>query len=154
EDIHVAAAGHSGIGSAGPFRGRKRSLYEGGGRVPLVVRWPGKGPGGRVGDASVVAGGDFLPTLCRGAGVPGAAKIRHDGEDVTDMLLGKTRPRTTPLLWEWRFRVAGDVLHHSPMLAIREGDWKLLLNPDLSRVELYDIPHDPSQLKNVAEKNP
>ena len=45
----------------------------------------------------------------------------------------------------------GEPFHKSPMLAIRDGDWKLLLNPDRSRVELYDIPRDPTQLNNVAE---
>ncbi len=40
------------------------------------------------------------------------------------------------------------------MLAVRDGQWKLLLNPDRSRVELYDIPHDPTQLANLADKHP
>jgi hypothetical protein len=57
-------------------------------------------------------------------------------------------------MWNWRFRIAGEVFHHSPMLAIREGDYKLLLNPDKSRIELYDIPRDPTQLSNIAEKHP
>jgi arylsulfatase A-like enzyme len=65
--------------------------------------------------------------------------------------MGESRPRRTPLLWEWRFRIMGEPFHRSPMLAIRDGDWKLLLNPDRSRVELYDIPRDPTQLDNVAE---
>jgi hypothetical protein len=57
-------------------------------------------------------------------------------------------------MWNWRFRIAGEVYHHSPMLAIREGNYKLLLNPDRSRIELYDIPKDPTQLTNIAEKYP
>ena len=57
-------------------------------------------------------------------------------------------------MWNWRFRIAGEVFHHSPMLAIRDGDYKLLVNPDGSRVELYDIPRDPTQLSNLAEKHP
>jgi N-acetylgalactosamine-6-sulfatase len=151
EDIHIRNAGHSGIGSAGPFRGRKRSLYEGGIRVPFLVRWPGHVAAGRVDDTSVVAAVDFLPTFCQLAGVTPPADHALDGEDVSDILLGASRPRRTALMWEWRFRIMGEPFHKSPMLAIREGDWKLLLNPDRSRVELYDIPRDPTQLNNVAE---
>jgi len=153
EDIHIRNAGHSGIGSAGPFRGRKRSLYEGGVRMPFIARWPGHVPANRVDDASVVAAVDFLPTLCRFAGVTLAAETKPDGEDVSDILLGQSRPRATPLLWEWRFHVFGEPFHRSPILAIREGDWKLLLNPDRSRVELYDIPRDPTELANAAQEH-
>jgi N-acetylgalactosamine-6-sulfatase len=154
EDIHIRNAGHSGVGSAGPFRGRKRSLYEGGVRVPFIVRWPGHVPAGRIDDTSVVAGCDFLPTLCKLAGAEIPASHALDGEDVGDILLGKSRSRTNPLMWNWRFRIAGEVFHHSPTLAIRDGDFKLLLNPDKSRVELYDISKDPTQLANISEKHP
>jgi len=150
EDIHVGNAGHSGIGSAGPFRGRKRSLYEGGIRVPFIVRWPGQVPAGRVEDTSVVAGVDWLPTVCKLTGVPLPAALKPDGEDMSDVFLGQSRPRKTPLLWEWRFHILGEPFHRSPILAIRDGGWKLLLNPDRSRVELYDIPRDPAQLDNQA----
>jgi arylsulfatase A-like enzyme len=154
EDIHVANASHSGVGSAGPFRGRKRSLYEGGVRVPFIVRWPGRVPAGRVNDVSVVAGVDLLPTLLKFAGVAAPAAHALDGEDASDVLTGRARGRAQPLFWEWRFPVIGDHLHRSPMLAVREGKWKLLLNPDRSRVELYDIPADPAQMNNLAARHP
>jgi len=154
EDIHIRNAGHSGIGSAGPFRGRKRSLYEGGVRVPFLVRWPGQVPAGRVETNSVVAGVDWLPTVCQLAGVPLPAAVKPDGEDVSDILRGESRPRASPLLWEWRFHISGEPFHRSPILAIRDGNWKLLLNPDRSRVELYDIPRDPTELNNLAERYP
>ena len=154
EDIHIRNAGHSGIGSAGPFRGRKRSLYEGGVRMPFIARWPGHVPANRVDDTSVVAAVDFLPTLCRLTGITLPAETKPDGEDVSDILCGQARPRATPLFWEWRFGIVGEPFHRSPILAIREGDWKLLLNPDRSRVELYDIPRDPTQLSNTAKDHP
>lgn len=154
EDIHIKNAGHSGIGSAGPFRGRKRSLYEGGVRVPFIVRWPGHVQAGRIDDTSIVAGCDLLPTVCQlaGAEIPTAHAL--DGEDVGDILAGKSRSRKEPLMWNWRFRIAGEAYHHSPMLAIRENDYKLLMNPDRTRIELYDIPQDPTQLHNIAEIHP
>jgi len=154
EDIHIRNASHSGVGSPGPFRGRKRSLYEGGVRVPFIVRWPKGVPSGRVDDTSVLAGVDFLPTVCRLAGVELPKGFRPDGEDVSDILRGKPRPRTKPILWEWRFGIFGYAYHRSPMLAIRDGDWKLLMNPDRSRVELYNIPQDRLELNNLAERYP
>lgn len=152
EDIHIRNAAHSGIGSPGPFRGRKRSLYEGGVRVPFIVRWPGKVPAGRIDEDSVVTAVDFLPTLCHLAGVELPKDYAGDGEDIGDILTGKFRERNKPILWEWRFRVHGYPVHHSPLLSIRDGNWKLLLNPDGSRVELYDITQDKLELNNVAGK--
>lgn len=154
EEIFIQNAGHSGVGSPGPFRGRKRSLYEGGVREPFIVRFPGRVPAGKIDTTSVVAGVDFMPTVCKLAGVPFPTGHKSDGEDVSDILFGQTRPRAAPLMWEWRFNIAGHVWNRSPQLAIREGDWKLLMNPDRSRVELYDIPRDPMQVGNVAAAQP
>lgn len=152
EDIHIANASHSAFGSPGPFRGRKRSLYEGGVRVPGIFRWPGRIPAGRVDSKSVVSGVDLFPTACRLAGVPAPSGI--DGEDVSEILAGNPRPRRAPLLWEWRFNVAGYAVNRSPILSIRDGDWKLLMNPDRSRVELYNIPADPMEMNNLAAAHP
>lgn len=151
EDIAIRNAAHSGVGSPGPFRGRKRSLYEGGIRTPFILRWPGGGtPAGKVNDTSPVSAVDLLPTFCEaaGAGLPSGWPL--DGESMLDVFKGADRDRTTTLMWEWRFRIAGHVINRSPILAAREGNWKLLTNPDGSRSELYDIPADPMELDNVA----
>ena len=150
EDIHIRNSTHSGIGSPGPFRGRKRSLYEGGVRMPFIVRWPGHTPADRVDTTSILTAVDFLPTMCAAAGVSLPDGYVPDGEDVSDMLAGNTRPRSSSIMWEWRFPVAGDTIHRSPMLAIRDGQWKLLINPDGSRTELYNIPDDPLEVDNLA----
>jgi arylsulfatase A-like enzyme len=154
EDFDIGNAVHSGIGSAGPFRGRKRSIYEGGVRMPFIVRWPGHTPAGRVDDTTIVAGVDWLVTVCGLAGVELPRDLNPDGEDMSRAILGRPKRRAKPLMWEWRFRVAGDMAHRCPMLAIRDGKWKLLMNPDRSRVELYDIPTDPTELDNVASQHP
>jgi N-acetylgalactosamine-6-sulfatase len=155
EDIEVRNAAYSGVGSPGPFRGRKRSLYEGGVRVPFVVRWPGEGnvPAGRVSDA-VLAAVDWLPTVCSLAGVEPPAEAVRDGENVADILRGARRDRQKPLFWEWRYAITGHAINRSPMGAIRDGKWKLLMNPDRGRVELYDIPADPGETLNVAAQHP
>lgn len=155
EDIHNQAASHSAYGSTGPFRGRKRSLYEGGVRMPFLVRWPGHVPPSRVDSTSVVSAVDLLPTLCSIVGRTIHETPPLDGEDVRQILEGSSRSRTKPLFWEYRFGSHMDPpIHRSPMAAIRDGDWKLLANPDRSRMELYNIPADPSECNNMAAANP
>jgi N-acetylgalactosamine-6-sulfatase len=160
EGIHEREAGISGVGSAGPFRGHKASLYEGGIRVPFIIRWPGHVPARRAEDDAILAGVDLFPTLCRLAGVKLTDSLEEglDGEDVCDILLGKSRPRTRPLFWEnrfWYYEGSGtSIIHKSPLLAIRQGPWKLLMNPDRSRIELYNIPRGPSEVDNKAIENP
>lgn len=154
EAIEVKNASHSGVGSTGPFRGRKRSLYEGGVRVPLIVRWPGHVPAGRVDDESVLVGVDWLPTIAALAGAKLPADAPLDGEDVGDILLGQSRARSKPAFWDWRHRISGHTLDKSPICSIRDGKWKLLMNPDRSRIELYDIPADPSEMNNLAAEQP
>ncbi len=138
----------------GPFRGIKRSLYEGGVREPFIVRWPGHTPAGIVDNTSVISGVDILPTICDLAGIKLPGNIVYDGENVTRVLKGAPQKRTRPLMWENRFPVYGHVIHKSPVLAIRMGDWKLLMNPDSGRVELYNIIKDPTELNNCAGQKP
>jgi N-acetylgalactosamine-6-sulfatase len=121
--------------------------------VPFIVRRPGTVPRGRVDNTSVVAGVDWLPTIAALAGVDATDDSSLDGEDMSQALLGRPQDRARPLMWEWRFRIFGDMVHRCPMLAIREGRWKLLMNPDRSRIELYDIPKDPTELDNVAGRH-
>jgi len=156
EDYHVGNAKNAGAGSPGPFRGRKRSIYEGGVRTSCIARWPGRVSAGRVDEESVMTGVDWLPTACAIAGVD-ASKVTCDGEDVSGMLLGRPRRRTKPIMWEWRFGVSGEPrepTYRPPALAIRDGKWKLLVNPDGSRKELYDIPADPQEREDLAGRHP
>lgn len=150
EVMEIPNAAHSAAGSAGPFRGFKRSIYEGGVRVPLLVRWPGHIEAGSIESTSVVGAVDFLPTLSQLCGLKTPTSPDIDGEDRSAVWLGTPQSREKPLFWEWRFNIAGSILGKSPMLAIREGKWKLLMNPDRSRIELYDLESDPSELVNLA----
>ncbi len=156
EDIHLGIAGHSGIGSPGPFRGRKRSIYEGGIRVPFIIRWGSHLPNGFVNDVSIVGAVDYLPSLCRLAGIPLPNDYKGDGQDMSQALMGKPVQRTKPLMWEWRFKVFGYTFNQSPRLALRDGKWKFLMNPDGSRIELYDFEADPlnMEMDNVADRYP
>lgn len=122
--------------------------------MPFIVRWSNHAPAGKVDDTSVIGGVDWLPTVCSLAGVRLPADLNPDGQDMSDVLLGKSKRRAKPLMWQWRFRVFGDMTNKCPMLAVRDGKWKLLMNPDRSRIELYDIPSDPTEVDNVADRHP
>ncbi len=156
EDYRISNAANGGVGSPGPLRGRKRSMYEGGIRTFGLVRWPGKVPAGRVDETSVVGAVDFLPTICSLAGVEVPASIAPDGLDLSSLWRGgESQARSNPLHWEWLFNVqgAGDG-YVPPMLAIRDGDWKLLLDHKGGGAQLYQIPNDPGELNDLAAKEP
>ncbi|MBS3763105.1 MAG: N-acetylgalactosamine 6-sulfate sulfatase (GALNS), partial [Planctomycetes bacterium] len=77
-----------------------------------------------------------------------------DGEDIRDILSGTSRPRQNPLFWEWKCNVFGNDDYHPPELAIRDGDWKLFMNPDESVIALYNLAVDPAECDNVADEHP
>lgn len=154
DDIHVQNASEHGVGDPGPFRGRKYSGYEGGIRLPLIARWPGHIPAGRVNESTVVSGVDFLPTLCRLGGLQPPAREAIAGEDMSAALLGNAVERTRPLFWDLRFNTPGDFINQCPRLAVREGRWKLFMNPDGSGIELYDIVRNSLEVDNLADTHP
>jgi len=153
EDYRIGNASNAGVGNTGPLRARKRSMYEGGIRTFGLLRWPGHVAAGRVDEKSVIGGVDFLPTICKIAGVPVPNRLQPDGEDVSDIWLGASRPRTRPLYWEWLFRVWGDD-YTPPTLAVRDGDWKLFVNHNGSQPQLFNIPQDISEEHDVASEHP
>ena len=144
---------HSGTGEVGPFRGCKSSLYEGGIRVPFIVRWPGKIPAGKIDHETTISGVDLLPTFCRLAGVEYLDRVKPDGQDMSAAFLGTPTQRIDPLMWEFRFSPWGRQLQNSPVLAMRDGDWKLMMDPDGSRIELYNLKQNPCEVDNLASEN-
>ncbi|HZS06208.1 MAG TPA: arylsulfatase [Blastocatellia bacterium] len=129
--------------SNGGLRGIKRDLYEGGIRVPMVVRWPGQIKAGRVSD-QVWAHWDFLPTAAELVGVKAPAGI--DGISMLPALLGKKQKQHEFLYWEF-FERGFDQ-------AVRMGDWKAVRNGADSPLELYDLKADRGEQNNVAAKYP
>lgn len=92
------------IDYAGCLRGGKHTYYEGGTRVPFIVRWPGHVPAGRIDDTSIMSATDWLATV---GSLAGATVPSHlvEGEDLSDVWLGATSSRTNPLF----FRASGPV---------------------------------------------
>jgi arylsulfatase A-like enzyme len=143
---------------SGGLRGSKLSLYEGGTRMPFIVRWPGHVPAGRVDDQSVLAATDLFPSLCAVAGVPLPTGVPFDGEDVSAAWTGRPVTRTKPLFWEYgRNTKSFDYpqgADRSPNVALREGDWKLLVNADGSDLQLFNLKDDPKETTNAAARQP
>ncbi len=124
--------------SAGGLRGVKRSLYEGGIRMPMVVRWPGKVPAGKVSDF-VWTFADFFPTACELAGAKPPKGL--DGMSVLPTLLGKGQKPHEMLYWEF----------HSPFhQAVRMGKWKGVRFGTEMPLALYDVEADPRETKDLA----
>ncbi len=153
---------------AGGLRGSKLSLYEGGVREPFIVRWPGHVPAGRADEQSVINAVDLFPSFCAlaGVGVPpsgGSGPSKDgtptlDGENMSAGWLGKPVARKKPLFWEYGRN--NKSFHYpqgrdrSPNLAVREGNWKLLVNTDGTGAELYDLATDPKETTNIAARYP
>ncbi|CAL1518904.1 arylsulfatase [Chitinophaga sp. MM2321] len=133
--------------SSGPLRGIKRDLYEGGIRVPLLVRAPGKVPAGVVRD-DIWAFWDVLPTLCGLAGAPAPGNI--DGISFTPAIAGKKQVKQHPYLY-WQFN------EKTLKEAVIQGDWKLvrLKNKGIPEVvELYNLRTDIGEKNNLAASQP
>ena len=144
-----------GAGSAGPFRGHKTQLYEGGVRSSLVA-WGPKivRKQGLIDTESVFSAIDLAPTLLTLTGTPFPDGITLDGEALVDTLLGDGGSRSSPIF----FRRPPDRdsfygVDDLPDLAIRSGRWKLLCEYDGSDAELYNLQLDRSESTNVAAEN-
>ena len=135
------------------LRGQKTNLYEGGIRVPLIARWPGRVPAGRVSDFAW-AFHDFLPTAAEVAGV--AAPRGIDGISVLPTLFGKKQTPHEGLYWELpRYDGNRKVFQDEvPMQAMRRGRWKAVRPKPNGPVELYDLAADPFESKDLAATRP
>jgi len=140
------------VGKTGGLKGQKRSLYAGGIRVPFIARWPGVIPKGKVDRTSVLTAVDLFPTFLELVGEPLPADLKLDGQSIVAALKGSGFKRTRPIHWEWRGGHGPPYLW--PHLGIRDGKWKMMINQELNRSELYDIDADWAETTNVAGENP
>jgi len=157
-------------GSPGPLRGMKLHIYDGGIRVPGIVRFPGRinETGGEL-DVPVCAL-DLFPTFCELAGVPIPTEIPLDGASLAGMFDGNPIERTQPLFWhyyraydnakvavrdgDWKLVALWDSGHNIPGGAFRPGDYKSIISAKLVDFELYNITEDIAESNDVSAEHP
>lgn len=144
-------------GAQTPWRGGKAQLYEGGIRVPLLVRWPGGIAPGRVSSMPVTTV-DFFPTFLELAGVPTPRGVPLDGVSLAGYWRGGSAPVREAIFWHYpHYHAAGS---GGPGGAVRAGDWKLIeyYEHTLAQAgrapELYNLRSDPGETQNLAAREP
>ena len=150
--------GYANATSMVPLRGSKGMLYEGGIRVPMIVRWPGVASPGGVCDVPVI-GIDFYPTMLEMAGAPQPSGHILDGVSIVPLLRGKGTLNRKAIFWhfpayleaynekQWPWRT-------TPAGAIRQGDWKLIEFFEDGKIELYNLKDDLGEKKDLAGTMP
>ena len=137
-----------GRGSSGGLRERKRSMHEGGIRVPGLARWPGKIPAGTTSEVPVI-GSDVFPTMLGIAGVKPPTDRVLDGVDVLPALTGKAAKVERPQPLYWRLHMAPNM-----KMAMRVEDWKILANAELTEFELFNLKTDPKEATDLKSAEP
>jgi len=145
--------GEDRVTSNAPFRAGKSTLYEGGIRVPLIVRYPKIVPAGIV-CRTPTSNIDFYPTLCQLAGAGHNSKQHIDGVSLLPLLKNPQAPlQRDELFWHYPLEKPHFLGGHSSG-AVRKGDWKLIEYYDTGQKELYNLGDDISEKNNLADKNP
>ena len=147
--FHVGGVDAPFFDSTAGLRGWKGSVYEGGIRVPCIVRWPGQvRPGSETGFASYFP--DWFPTLCEVADLELPTSQRLDGVSLVSIMRGQTPPkREEPMCWEFS--------GYGGLVAIRDGKWKSVrhnLKKKPTPWELYNIEVDANETNDLADQYP
>jgi N-sulfoglucosamine sulfohydrolase len=126
-----------------PYRGVKGDLYDGGIRVPFVFQWKGRLPAGRTVAAAVTAL-DILPTALAAAGAPPLPGTALEGVNLLPFLRGESQESPHDVLfWRWQ-----------SSKAVRQADWKWVVNNGRAAAALYDLAADPSEQHDLAAREP
>ncbi len=134
-------------GSTGGLRGRKRHSYEGGIRVPGIIRWPGRVKAGSE-NAEPVIGSDVFTTICDVLDIQLPSDRTIDGASMVPLFDGKPIQREQPLYWR------NHLAPQQQKVALRIGPWKIIGSNDLKHFELYNIDNDPQESQELSAEYP
>ena len=131
-----------------PLRANKGSNYEGGLRVPVIVKWPGVTEPGSISDEPVIST-DFYPTILGATGLPKRPLQHVDGVDLSSVLKGRSRIDRQSLFWHYPHY--NQHPQNFPATVIRKGHWKLIEILDTGELELYNLVLDVGEQNNLAD---
>ena len=131
-----------------PLRANKGSNYEGGLRVPVIVKWPGVTEPGSISDEPVIST-DFYPTILGATGLPKRPLQHVDGVDLSSVLKGRSRIDRQSLFWHYPHY--NQHPQNFPATVIRKGHWKLIEILDTGELELYNLALDVGEQNNLAD---
>ncbi|MEX1114698.1 MAG: sulfatase [Akkermansiaceae bacterium] len=132
-----------------PARAGKATLYEGGTRVPLIIKWPGVTPAGSTSSVPVISN-DLYPTLLDMAGLPSRPAQHRDGLSLAPLLKATGTLNRGALFWHFPHYHSGV----KPAGSLRAGDWKLIESFEDKQIELYNLKDDIGEQRNLAAKLP
>jgi len=140
----------TGVSTAHPYRFGKAFLFEGGLRVPFIVKWPGHMRAGKTND-TVTINTDIYPTIMDMLGIQ-QNKLQHqDGISIMSTFKGETLPFDRTFYWAYP---SNHSLGHNASLAIRKGPYKLIHWPRNGATELYNVDEDISESNDLSTENP
>lgn len=142
----------------GPLRGSKGMLYEGGIRVPMIVRWPGKIEAGTVSNVPVI-GIDLFPTIIAMTNTPKPEEKILDGVSLTPVLFQTGSLEREAIFWHFpAYLQASGAMDRTwrttPVSAMRSGNWKLIEFFETGELELYNLAKDMSESNDLSEEKP
>lgn len=141
--------GGIGLSHSGPLFHRKFSAWEGGIRVPAIIRWPGRIPAGSV-SAQVGITMDLTASILAATGASAPPEARFDGVDLLPVLVRTAPEFERDLFW----RTAGPSPVNMQQKAVRSGDWKLVVDGAPNRVFLFDVRKDPGERTDLYARHP
>jgi arylsulfatase A-like enzyme len=146
--LHVPEGSHRRVTHNTPYRAGKGFVYQGGLRIPLIVRWPGHVGAGKIVDDPVI-NTDWVPTLLELIARPVPAGL--DGESFAALLIGHGPAPQRKFFWHFpHYTNQGS----RPSGAVRDGDWMMVEYYDAQQAELYDLRHDVSETRDLAPSQP
>ncbi|MEX2672382.1 MAG: sulfatase [Phycisphaeraceae bacterium] len=157
DTIIIFSSDHGGLSTSegsptsnAPLRAGKGWMYEGGLRVPLIIRWPGVVEGGGVSNVPTI-GTDLFPTMLEMAGLPARPEDHVDGRSIVPVLKGDDAIDREAIFWHYpHYGNQGG----APTSAVRIGDWKLIESFEDGRLELYNLADDLGEQKNLVDDQP